>query len=310
MYKQCGERDSNPRIPAEQDLKLLRELISGKEAIREEIEISEEEVDLYLKYKRTTTTEDYVKQCRRCVVRYLEALAWEISYGATLDYFNNLRDKYSEKTYRDYVLLVRDFLKFRKIDWSSNIKLPKYSIPLPKIVKEEQIRKLLEEVDKLEEPKKQILRAFTIIGMCTGMRVHELYALSPDQIDLQSRSIILRKTKTGIPRVVFFNEEAKKELEKLLRMQVSPILPERIIQRFYVSRKDKTDGLLAKHLRKYFSATCDKLGMPTGVKKRLMGHSTKGDIDLLHYSALASDDLKAIYDRYWKDFIKSFWEFT
>ena len=101
--------------------------------------------------------------------------------------------------------------------------------------------------------------------------------------------------------MVFFNEEAKKELEKLLRMQVFPILPERIIQRFYVSRKDKTDGLLAKHLRKYFSATCDKLGMPTGVKKRLMGYSINGDIDLLHYSALAFDDLKAIYDRYWND---------
>ena len=166
-------------------------------------------------------------------------------------------------------------------------------------MKEEHIRELLEEVDKLEEPKKQILRAFTIIGMCTGMRVHELYALSPDQTDLQSRSISLRKTKSGIPRVVFFNEVAKKELEKLLKMQIFPILPERIIQRFYVSRKDKTDGLLAKHLRKYFSATCDKRGMPTGVKKRLMGHSINGDIDLIHYSALAFDDLKEIYDKYW-----------
>ena len=41
--------------------------------------------------------------------------------------------------------------------------------------------------------------------------------------------------------------------------------------------------------------------MPTGVKKRLMGHSINGDIDLLHYSALAFDDLKSIYDRYWGD---------
>jgi len=43
------------------------------------------------------------------------------------------------------------------------------------------------------------------------------------------------------------------------------------------------------------------LGMPTGVKKRLMGHSINGDIDLIHYSALAFDDLKGIYDRYWND---------
>jgi len=77
------------------------------------------------------------------------------------------------------------------------------------------------------------------------------------------------------------------------------VFPERIVQRFYVSKKNKMGGLLAKHLRKYFSSMSDKLGMPTGVKKRLMGHSTSGDVDLQHYSALTFDELKEIYDKYW-----------
>ena len=298
--KTCGGWDLNPRIPAEQDLKLFRELLFGNGGFREELEITEEEVELYLKFKKTTTTDPYVKRCRKCVVSYLQALEWEISYERTLDYFSKIKgSKYSAKTYRDNVLLVRDFLRFRNVPWSSNIKLPRYTLPLPKIVKVEQINKFLREVEKNENPKKQILKSFTILGICTGMRAHELYSLTKEQIDLQTRSISLHKTKTGVPRVVFFNEEAKNELEKLLEMQIDPVFPERIVQRFYVSKKNKMGGLLAKHLRKYFSSMSDKLGMPTGVKKRLMGHSTSGDVDLQHYSALTFDELKEIYDKYW-----------
>jgi intergrase/recombinase len=84
-----------------------------------------------------------------------------------------------------------------------------------------------------------------------------------------------------------------------LEMQNEPVFAERIVQRFYVSKKNNMGGLLAKHLRKYFSSKSDKLGMPTGVKKRLMGHSTSGDVDLQHHSALTFDELKEIYDRYW-----------
>ena len=102
------------------------------------------------------------------------------------------------------------------------------------------------------------------------------------------------------PRYVFFNVEAQRELEKFLALNPTlPIFPRNTIQRAFVELKAKTDDLQPKHLRKFFSSTSDKLGMPTGVKKRLMGHSINGDIDLLHYSALAFDDLKAIYDKYW-----------
>ena len=32
-------------------------------------------------------------------------------------------------------------------------------------------------------------------------------------------------------------------------------------------------------------------------KKILMGHSLKGDVDLMHYNAQSPDDLKKIYDK-------------
>ena len=32
-------------------------------------------------------------------------------------------------------------------------------------------------------------------------------------------------------------------------------------------------------------------------KHMLMGHSLKGDVDLMHYNAQSEDDLKKIYDK-------------
>ncbi|MCD6493220.1 MAG: hypothetical protein J7K36_05410 [Archaeoglobaceae archaeon] len=42
--------------------------------------------------------------------------------------------------------------------------------------------------------------------------------------------------------------------------------------------------------------------MPTSIKKLLMGHSLHGDVDLQHYDFQDEEELKQIYDRYWRDF--------
>jgi len=55
--------------------------------------------------------------------------------------------------------------------------------------------------------------------------------------------------------------------------------------------------LKVKHLRKFFSQEWDRRGGPTSIKKILMGHSLKGDVDLQHYNAQSEDDLKHIYDK-------------
>jgi len=56
------------------------------------------------------------------------------------------------------------------------------------------------------------------------------------------------------------------------------------------------------HIRKFFSQQSDRLGMPTAVKKILMGHSLLGDVDLNHYDFQDEEELKKIYDKYWRDF--------
>jgi len=63
-------------------------------------------------------------------------------------------------------------------------------------------------------------------------------------------------------------------------------------------------------MRKFFSQQSDRLGMPTAIKKILMGHVVSNeeyvlsasDIDLGHYDFQDEEDLKKIYDRYWRDF--------
>ncbi len=52
-----------------------------------------------------------------------------------------------------------------------------------------------------------------------------------------------------------------------------------------------------KELRKYFSQEWDRRGGPTSIKKILMGHSLKGDVDLMHYNCQSEEDLKKIYDK-------------
>jgi integrase/recombinase XerD len=268
--------------------------------------IKKEDLQLFIKHKASTTRGNWYKSYEKYIRAYLDALGWQVSFSGTLDHFTNLRPKYSSKTYRDNVLCIREFLRFQEIEWAAKIKLPKAKKMLPIIVKEDQLHtclRLINEIDSAYEPlriRRQRLKAFMVLGAVSGVRAHELYDLTPEQIDLKNRSIKLENTKTDEPRVVIFNSAAQQELKKLISMKPRlPLFPKRIIQKTFRSLKNKTGDLEAKHLRKFFSSKSDKLGMPSGVKKRLMGHSTTGDIDLQHYSALTFEDLKEIYDRYW-----------
>jgi integrase/recombinase XerD len=297
----------NPRIPTEQDLKSSNK---EKQIHRSNFIylINKDDLQLFIKHKASTTRSGWHETYQRYLRRYLNRLNWKVSFISTLDYFNEIKPKYSSKTYRDNVLCIRDFLRFHGIEWASNIKLPKAKMKLPAIVKEDQLHTflgVLNEFESSKEPreiKEQRLRAFLILGAVSGMRAHELYNLTPEQIDFETRSIKLENTKTDEPRYAFFSREAQKELEMLLAMKPSlPLLPERVIQKAFTALKYKTGNLQAKNLRKFFSSMSDKLGMPSGVKKRLMGHSINGDIDLQHYSVLTFDDLKEIYDRYWNN---------
>jgi len=78
-------------------------------------------------------------------------------------------------------------------------------------------------------------------------------------------------------------------------------LDKKLFAKRTIQKEFKTAPIRVKQLRKYFSQEWDRQGGPTSIKKLLMGHSTRGDVDLSHYNAQSEEDLKRIYDRIMAD---------
>ena len=125
-----------------------------------------------------------------------------------------------------------------------------------------------------------------------------------NDIDLVNRKIYVRHnpknnhtTKTGKSRISFFNEEAKLALEEYLILMDNDVRIRTLFSENTIQEAFQNAPIRIKHLRKAFSQEWTRRYGDTGVKKILMGHSLKGDVDLMHYNYQSEDDLKKIYDR-------------
>jgi len=72
------------------------------------------------------------------------------------------------------------------------------------------------------------------------------------------------------------------------------LFPKKVLQVAF-----KNASIQVKDLRKSFSQEWTRRHGDTGIKKILMGHSLKNDIDLMHYNYQSDEDLKKIYDKVW-----------
>jgi len=232
---------------------------------------------------------------------YLEHVRWSFDKTMTLNYINKLQQKYSVCSYRKKVYQIRKFLLHNNIDWAKNI--------VPPIEPEKQVKYIkTSDIDGtikyFENHERQLqLTALIRLGADTGARPEELYQLNPKDIDLKNRTIYInhlpeknQTTKTKRSRVSFFSDGTRKILKEYLwyhkNLKLSRLFEER-----YCQRQFKDAPIKVKHLRKYFSQTWTRKGGSTGVKKILMGHSLKGDVDLQHYDIQTNDDLKKIYEK-------------
>ena len=73
---------------------------------------------------------------------------------------------------------------------------------------------------------------------------------------------------------------------------LNTLFPQRTTERAF-----KDSPIRVKDLRKGFSQEWTRRHGDTGVKKLLMGHSLRNDVDLMHYNYQSEEDLKAIYDK-------------
>ncbi|RLI75485.1 site-specific integrase, partial [Archaeoglobales archaeon] len=199
--------------------------------------------------------------------RFLEATSYRINDDRIIIYINELKKIYRPKTVRHHLTTIKRFLRFVRYPSAESIKPPKVPKRRKIVVKPDHIRKILEKADL--QTKTAIL-----VSATSGIRAEELYKLTIEDIDIEGRIIYVRAeiAKDYEDRVTFFSVEAQRALEEYLSIRRSNsiyLFPEGTIRK---KIRKYSKNLRIKHMRKFFSQQSDRLGMPTAIKKILMGH--------------------------------------
>ena len=248
-------------------------------------------------------SDDEKRRYINTVEKLLKDLNSNLDNNDIIIYINKIKSEYAPRTARKKIIYIRAFLKFINHPLAGSIELPKLPKRIKmKVVKVEHVRELIKKIDSLPHPYNLRLKAAVLLTATSGMRAEELYRLTIDNIDVENRTIFIPAeiAKDYEDRVTFFSEEARDYLVEYLHTNPkSPLFSKKSI--LYHFEKLNTN-LRIKHMRKFFSQQSDRLGMPTAVKKILMGHSLRGDVDLSYYDFQDGEELKKIYDKYWKDF--------
>jgi len=286
ILKKWTGRDLNPRPPPCQGQKV------SKDKLSEYLEI----------IKLKGISDSHLQLVKRYLKRYLSYTNHTISKSKSISYFAYIKDKHSVSSYRKEVYQILKFLRHLEVTWTNEIQLPAEPVYYPKHVSKDDIIRTLKYFENNEY--KLRFNAIIHLGIDTGMRAEELYQLLISDIDFDNRCICInhnpnngQSTKTKQSRVSFFTEYTKQVLNEYLtyfndKNNLTTLFPKR-----WMEGKFKDTPIRVKHLRKFFSQEWDRRGGPTSIKKILMGHSMKGDVDLMHYNYQSEEDLKKIYDK-------------
>jgi len=267
------------------------------------VDITEQQLHEYLSLRKIEgSCPEWIQGIQRYLLRYLKYVNWKADREKTIHYLTLEQGKCFVSTYRKKVYQIRKFLVYCGYSWINEVKPPQEPEITLKRISTDDIRKTLNMVSTTGKGERYV--ALVLLGATSGLRSEELYQLTPDDIDLDNRIVYVRHapsegktTKTKHSRVSFFTNEARHALSQYLTIYsgastLSPLFPKgQCIQAM------KHTLVQVKDLRKYFSQQWDRFGGPTGAKKRIMGHSLKGDIDLSHYNYQSSEDLRVIYDK-------------
>jgi len=247
-------------------------------------------------------SQGHKKEIQRALTRYLQYIDWTIDKNKSLRYFKLLMDKCSIAYYKKQMYQIRKFLAYYGCDWVNDIKLPPDPEYTPKRIAICDISNTLEFFKRDNNYKR--IRAIILLGATSGLRAEEIYQLTFDDFDLDNRIVHInhnpqngQSTKTKQSRISFFNNEAQKALKEYLIYFRENVHLKVLFSQSHITRLFKDAPIQVKDLRKYFSQEWDRRGGPTSIKKILMGHSLKGDVDLMHYNYQSEEDLKKIYDK-------------
>jgi integrase/recombinase XerD len=265
--------------------------------------MEEKDLDEYLDtIELSGITLGHKKEVSRYLSRYLDYLDNRIDKPKSLAYFKQIKEEYSIATYKKEMYQILKYLKYLGINWAKTIELPSDPEYTPKRFTNEAIQQTISYFED-DSYFKQI-QALILLGSSSGMRAEEMYQLNLDDIDLDNRIVHInhnpirgQTTKTQRSRVSFFTEGTKQAFSEYLTYFNDNNRLDKLFSQTHITHLFKGALIRVKDLRKYFSQEWDRRGGPTSIKKILMGHSLKGDVDLMHYNCQSEDDIKKIYDK-------------
>jgi len=244
-------------------------------------------------------TKGHKKEVTRALENYLNHINWKIDKHKSLLYFKKLQKQCSIAYYKKQMYQIKKFLKYIGEDWIKDIKLPPDPDYTPKRVTSKDIANT---INYFESDSNNIrYKSIILLGYDSGLRAEELYKLTTNDIDLENRTVYVRHdpknnhlTKTGKSRVSFLTTKTKDLLQIYINGKENgkTLFPQKTIERGF-----KNSPIRVKDLRKAFSQEWTRRQGDTGIKKILMGHSLRNDVDLMHYNAQSEEDLKRIYDK-------------
>jgi len=267
------------------------------------LEITPDSIEEFLNIVELSgVTSKHKKEVERALNNYAKYILFTIDKQKSLSYFKSLLEKYSIKYYKKQMHSIRKFLIHLGVDWAQDIELPSDPIYYPKRINQQMIQQTLSYFEGQQYFKQ--IRAIILLGASSGMRAEELYQLNPDDIDIENRVVHInhnpskgQTTKTQRSRVSFFDIVTQGTLYEYLAYFNNGGKLDKLFSQTHMTHLFREAPIKVKELRKCFSQEWDRRGGPTSIKKILMGHSLKGDIDLMHYNCQNEEDLKSIYDK-------------
>ena len=264
--------------------------------------ITEHDFNRYLSIRELGgISKKWYYQCKIYLEKYLDYVDWKIDENKTFEYYKLLKNTISLCYYKKIVYQIRKFLDYLNVSWAYDVKLPPDLYYPPKRITFEDINKTV----KYFEDNQFFLqtKALIYLGMTTGARPLELYQLNLEDIDLQNRVLYInhnpqngQTTKTKRSRVTFFNNETKDALTEYLAYYKKDKNLKKLFSQSHISRLFKDAPVKVRYLRKFFSQQWTRRNGNSSVKRLLMGHSPRHDIDMAYYNAQSEEDLKRIYD--------------
>jgi integrase/recombinase XerD len=241
---------------------------------------------------------DYIQSVRHRLEEFAKFCSYQCNLNDINIYINECRKIYSPESVRKRVVDIKRLMKKINAPFADKIKIPKVPKRRKIVIKVRDIQNLLKQVEMFDCASMRFrTKAVIILTATSGLRSEEVYKLTLDDIDVDNRIVNVRAevAKDYEERVTFFSKEAQEALIKYLencencKLRTNRLFAESNIRRAF-ERLDT--WLRLKHMRKFFSQQSDRLGMPTAIKKILMGYVVGdeefviprvSDVDLSHY---------------------------